>query len=128
MGVDWLSCKRCGDTFPDCGHFVNCECGETWCSDECAEKDGYKEEHCKLGCGLSYGEPEGYDEKCVYKDKLKNDETVYCCDCENFIMTSCNFCRNEDYDHETLLDKALNLLGMSREELINRINKDNGRN
>lgn len=45
MGVDWYSCSSCGDTFPDCGYFVTCEgCGTHWCTDECAEKDGYRVE------------------------------------------------------------------------------------
>lgn len=37
MGVDWYSCRNCGDTFPDCGDFVSCECGEHWCDYDCAE-------------------------------------------------------------------------------------------
>lgn len=41
MGVDYYSCNFCGETFPDCGHYVNCECGYNWCSEECAEADGY---------------------------------------------------------------------------------------
>jgi len=54
MGVDWLACNYCGETFPDCGHFVRCEeCGATWCSDECANEEGYEydeetgEQSCK---------------------------------------------------------------------------------
>jgi hypothetical protein len=42
MGVDFLVCKLCGDTFPDCGDFVRCDCYCKWCSDECAEKDGFR--------------------------------------------------------------------------------------
>jgi hypothetical protein len=128
MSVDFLVCNNCGDTFADCGDFVRCEsCGTNWCSDDCAESDGFERESCKLGCSLNYGEPDGYDENCICKDKLENDEDVYCCDCPNYIPESCNFCRHEDYNDETLLDKTLNLLGMSRDELIKRINKDNGR-
>ena len=41
MGVDYFSCVRCGETFPDCGYFECCDCGNVWCSDECAEKDGF---------------------------------------------------------------------------------------
>lgn len=124
MGVDWYSCKRCGETFPDCGDYVSCECGESWCSDECAEADGYKEEYCKLGCNKDDDEMDN----CIKKEQYDKDEYVSCWDCEYHMDSSCNFCRNEDYNDETLLDKALNLLGMNREELINRINKDNGRN
>jgi hypothetical protein len=40
MGVDWYSCRNCGDTFPDCGPHESCECGEHWCCSSCAEEDG----------------------------------------------------------------------------------------
>lgn len=39
MGVDYYSCHECGDTFPDCGYYFSCDCGEHYCSDECGEKD-----------------------------------------------------------------------------------------
>ena len=41
MGVDYFSCVRCGETFPDCGDYVSCYCWGVWCSDEYAEKDGF---------------------------------------------------------------------------------------
>jgi len=41
MSVDWYACERCGETFPDCGDYVRCACCMKWCSDECAEKDGF---------------------------------------------------------------------------------------
>lgn len=123
MSVDFLVCKRCGETFCDCGDFVSCECGENWCSDECAEADGYKEEHCRLGCNKDDEEMDA----CIKKDEYDKTGYVSCWDCENGIESSCNFCRNEDYSDETLLDKALSLLAMSREDLIKRINEDNGR-
>lgn len=41
MGVDYLSCISCGDAFPDCGRFVRCDCGNDWCSDKCADDDGF---------------------------------------------------------------------------------------
>ena len=48
MGVDWHACSRCGDTFCDVGYFVSCEgCGKNWCSDKCAELDGFKDDCCK---------------------------------------------------------------------------------
>ena len=27
MGVDFYSCHYCEETFPDCGSYVSCECG-----------------------------------------------------------------------------------------------------
>lgn len=40
MSIDYLSCKRCNNAFPDCNDYVSCDCGNIWCDDECAEKDG----------------------------------------------------------------------------------------
>ena len=61
MGVDWLACKNCGETFPDCGDFTYCECGTYWCSYECAESDGYErpEENDESSC--KYCREEDYD-------------------------------------------------------------------
>ena len=42
MGIDYYSCTHCGETFNDCGYFISCDCGNIWCSDECAKKDKYK--------------------------------------------------------------------------------------
>ena len=80
MGVDWYSCKYCGETFPDCGDFVSCECGEHWCDYDCAEADGFERD--------------------------ENDNT------------SCNYCREEDFEDSTLLELALKLLNKNRQELI----------
>lgn len=46
MGVDWYPCEHCGETFPDCGSYVYCndDCYKRWCSDECAEADGFVED------------------------------------------------------------------------------------
>lgn len=49
MGIDYLSCKYCGDAFPDVIDYISCSCGESWCSEECAEEDGFERKHCKLG-------------------------------------------------------------------------------
>lgn len=101
MGVDWYSCKSCEDTFCDCGDYVSCECGEHWCSDECAEADGYKRESCKLRYDVD-------DNEC--------ESSCYCC--ENHIESSCKYCREEDFSDEVLLDYALQKLGLPREDLI----------
>lgn len=39
MGVDFYVCEVCGNTFPDCGDFVSCECGGRFCSNDCAHMD-----------------------------------------------------------------------------------------
>jgi hypothetical protein len=92
MGVDWLTCNYCGETFPDCGDYVYCEeCGTRWCSVECAEADGY-----------------------VWDETSEHFET-------------CKFCRGEDHTDEVLLEFALELLKMDREDLIEEYNiKESG--
>lgn len=42
MGVDYYTCDYCGKTFPDCCYYISCDCTRMWCSDVCAEKDGYE--------------------------------------------------------------------------------------
>ena len=47
MSIDYYVCVHCGEPFSDAGHFVCCDnCGTMWCSDECAEADGYTEDGC----------------------------------------------------------------------------------
>ena len=116
MSIDYLVCENCGDTFPDCGYWVSCEnCGTHWCSDECAEEYGYRKEHCSKHPDLVNRDlMESYrEDHCNFED---------CTECEHYNPDSCKYCRGEDYDDETLLSKALELLKMSREELINVIN------
>lgn len=58
MGVDYEVCNNCSDTYPDCGYYVMCECGKRWCSDDCADADGYENK---------FNEEEGYEESsCNY--------------------------------------------------------------
>ena len=95
MGVEFLACKNCGDTFPDCGNFVGCECGEHWCSERCAEADGYQYEEEGF-------KPEGQE--------WEQD-------------TSCNFCKGEDASDWELLNFALKLLNMDRKELVKQLKK-----
>lgn len=116
MSVDYYSCNNCGETFSDCGSFVSCEtCGTKWCCDECAEEDGYIAEHCKKYD--VYGYSDLGDER-----RIRGCKYSYCCDCPEHVSDSCKYCRNEDYDDLTLLNKALELLQMSREELVEAVN------
>lgn len=44
MGVDFYTCDHCGESFPDCGHYVRCrgeDCGRMWCSKACAVAEGH---------------------------------------------------------------------------------------
>lgn len=118
MGVDFLVCKRCGNTFPDCGDYVNCEdCGTDWCCDECAEDDGYIREYCKLGKCVEGG---SNDEECKFANE--NKEWGKCTECENYVPTSCKYCRCEDYEDSYLLEVAMKLLKCDRQYLIDTIN------
>jgi len=40
---------------------------------------------------------------------------------ENGDLSSCNYCRGEDYDDEELLAEALKILEMTRKQLIDKI-------
>lgn len=98
--------------------FVVCEtCGTKWCCDECAEEDKYITEHCKKYnvCGYEDLNCERRIRKCEYS---------YCSECPEYVGDSCKYCRNEDYDDLTLLNKALDLLEMDRTKLVQIINKE----
>lgn len=92
MSIDYYSCNCCGETFPDCGYYVSCDCGNHWCSDECAIADGYR------------------------IDKEEDDEWEE--------ETSCKYCREEDYDDSELLVYACVMLGITRDELVEKYKKD----
>lgn len=111
MGVDFYACHYCGDTFPDCGEYVSCGCGMNWCSEECAEEEGYVPEHCKKYNVYGYDDLEN-------ERGIKNCNYDNCDECSEYVQESCNYCRNEDYEDSELLDKALELLNITREELI----------
>lgn len=118
MGVGYYTCNWCGENFSDCGYYVSCEsCGTRWCSDECAREDGYIKGHCK-----KHPELENVDMMEHFRDEHCNCD--YCCDCEYYEPDSCKYCRKEDYDDNFLLCKALLLLDISREDLINMINSE----
>lgn len=103
--------------FPDCSDYVYCDCGNDWCSDECAEEDGFTDVHCK-----KYNV---YGEENTYEAKEDNDcEATYCDDCENYVERSCKYCRGEDFDDSELLRYTLNRLGMTREYIIKEYQDD----
>lgn len=91
MGVDFLICTHCNDTFCDCGPYIRCyNCWRKWCSDECAEADGYKKEEA------------------TEEDDEDADEP----------LTSCKFCRGETVDDKTLLAFLLKHNNFTKEEAI----------
>jgi len=101
MSVDFFDCDVCGRSICDCGDYVSCECGKNWCSEECAESDGYERISCKLGYDVD-------DNEC--EDS--------CCCCDNQVEDSCKYCREEDFEDDVLLEFALKLSDLTREELI----------
>jgi hypothetical protein len=130
MSVDYYSCERCGDTFPDCGYYTTCSedkggCGRTWCSDECADEDGHIPQYCKLDKEIE----DGYcdSEECEFAKK--DDYGLSCEECSNYVEESCSYCRNEAFEDGELLEYALQGLKMSKQELIECLKEDkNGGN
>ncbi|EOO11307.1 hypothetical protein [Bacillus cereus] len=96
MGVDYLCCNKCEDTFADCGYYVGCPCGNDWCSDKCAKAEGFREE---------------IDEE--------TQETID-------DSGTCNFCRNDDFPDWELFKFTQGLLGKSREELVELYKENKG--
>ncbi|UJH95726.1 hypothetical protein [Bacillus phage vB_BtM_BMBsp2] len=90
MSSDMGTCNFCGDTFSKCGEFVGCDCNKSWCSDSCAEADGFQHEEDGYTPPGSSWEQE----------------------------TSCDYCRKEDFDDNVLLEYALDLLRMDRGQLV----------
>lgn len=89
MGVDFLVCDHCSDTFPDCGHYVECDCGGRWCSDGCAEEDGLEQK-------------EEYEEEGYWYDGEK----------------SCKYCRHEDATNSTLFSFLLTQCHLTRGDVL----------
>lgn len=103
MGIDYFVCQKCGRGFPDTSDYIDCsdDCRSLWCCEKCADEDGLIYEDCKLG----------YD---IDDNDCDND----CYDCLNYIGRSCKYCREEDFETETLFKFALEELKISKEELI----------
>lgn len=97
MGVDFLICRNCSETFADCGYWTDCnwKCVDkyntVWCSDECAKKDGFKH--------TEFEEDEDVDD-------YDEDEDG-----------SCVYCRKENATDKDLFKFALKKLKMSKSKL-----------
>lgn len=79
MGVDFLVCTHCGETFADCSDYTPCDCDEKWCSDECASDDGFID-----------GEFEG-ERSCNYC----RNEDVHDCELVEFLLSKYNLSRED---------------------------------
>lgn len=93
MSVDFEVCNSCGETFPDCGYKLSCA--------ECG----------KYWCS----------EECAYEDGVIRGSGEY--SDGSFDVVSCKYCRKEDFSDYVILDKALELLGKTRQEIVDIINK-----
>ena len=76
MGVDYLTCMYCGTNFPDCGHFIHCNCGNYWCDIECAELDGYRvdkeeDDEWEAETSCKYCRSEDYEDSELLSNALK---------------------------------------------------------
>lgn len=113
MGVDFYTCKHCGETFSDHDEgYTFCKtCYSDWCSEECAKKDGYIKAHCNIHPSLnSISEMDEYREEYCYDDS--------CEECKHYVPDTCNYCRKEDFDDDVLLEYCMELLNITREELV----------
>jgi len=87
MGVDFYNCKKCNEVFADCGDYVYCP--------KC-----YENWCC---------------DECAEKDGLiliSDEDGDYIED-----ECSCNFCRQEDFDDETLLEYLFKKYNVTRKEV-----------
>jgi hypothetical protein len=94
MSIDFYSCARCGDSFPDCGDYCHCdECGNVFCSYECAELDAVE---------LDEAAPEDESETEEYRYEPMN-----CC-----------ICRKEVANDYILLETLLRHYKITREDVL----------
>lgn len=91
MGVDWYTCNHCNDTYSDAGHYGSCsKCEDRYCGscyDEFVEKYGLIDED--------------HEQYSYYGESLPE----------------CDYCNGTEVDDSELLDFALEMLGMSENEL-----------
>lgn len=121
MSIDYFTCKHCGEAFPDCNYYVSCDCGNCWCSDECAIEDGYIDEHCLIHADLDNWSTMKQYRKTHHECFESND---YCAECKHYAETSCKYCREEDFDDSELLVYACEMLGITRDELVEKYKKE----
>lgn len=116
MSLDYYVCDKCQNVTVN--YCVRCEnCGRTWCSDECASEDGHRPTFCDKYEVFGDDEVELCRKihKCEYDDCIK---------CDYLVPESCKYCREEDFEDYKLLKYALQLLNMTRQELIDKIKEE----
>jgi len=83
MGVDFLTCMNegCKRTFADCGAFFPCSCGESFCSEECGNRQ--------------IEEPETDEYDALYSCNLCRGETILNNDLLKFLLEKYNITYKE---------------------------------
>jgi hypothetical protein len=79
MSVCWYCCDRCEKSFNDCQYYVLCndvDCPKRWCSDICAEEDGFNEEKSCYFCRLEYLEDSILVEFLLSELKISREEAI----------------------------------------------------
>lgn len=71
MGIDYLTCNNCGNTFNDCGDYVYCDCGVNWCNDKCAKKDKYRYKKSTEESSCKFCREEDFEDLILLKYALK---------------------------------------------------------
>jgi len=63
-----------------CGYYVSCDCGRKWCSDECAEEDGWineeENEDSDVYRSCKYCREEDFEDSELLKYALKGLEVT----------------------------------------------------
>lgn len=101
MGVDFYVCAGCKDTYPDCSsRCVSCDedlggCGKSFCGPDCAKLQNWDKEPLP-----------------TYKERRDLSQEVL-----EALWCSCVHCRGELLDSDNLLEYALDLLGLTREQI-----------
>lgn len=113
MGVDFLICTLCSDTFPDCGDFMRCEECESYLCPDCMQGYEYDDEYCIINCPVCIGE---YDENrvLVYQGKhlwiiwARTPEEVLAAYAKIFYFIKCNtnYYTSMSKAEQVLYDKA----------------------
>lgn len=91
MSVDFFPCKACERTFPDCGPYVSCDCGNVWCSKKCAKEDGFID----------------------IEDLDEEDQNNW-----KHSSITCKYCRGEDVESELLFEFLMKKHNLKKEEII----------
>jgi|SRR6185369_15402067 len=90
MGVDFYTCANCERTFPDCGPYFSCWCGEHFCSKTCGGRQVVEEE----------------SDEDVPDDEYREE------------VTSCILCRKESVTDRDMVRFLLKKLSLTYDQAI----------